>query len=77
MIGLLGQIALTQDTTKAIQFFQIGLELYPKSYRGYDRLGNIWMARGDQQKARGYFEESLARNPNNKNAKDMISKMKP
>lgn len=77
MIAMLGQFALSQDTTKAIAFYQIGVELYPNSYRSYDRLGNIWMARGDQQKARGYFEQSLVRNPNNKNAKEMLSKMKP
>lgn len=77
MVALLGQIALTQDTTKAIEFFQIGIDLYPNGYRSYDRLGNIWMARRDQQKARGYFEQSLVRNPNNKNAKEMLSKMKP
>ena len=77
MIGMLGQFALSQDTTKAVAFYQIGVELYPNSYRSYDRLGNIWLARRDQQKARGYFEQSLVRNPNNKNAKDMLSKMKP
>ena len=77
MIAQLGQFAMTQDTAKAIEFFQIGIDLYPNSYRGYDRMGNAWMAKGDQKKARAYFEQSLAKNPNDQTAKDMIKKMKP
>lgn len=77
MIAQLGQFAMTQDTTKAIEFFQIGIDLYPNSYWAYDRMGNAWMAKGDQKKARAYFEQSLAKNPNDQNAKDMIKKMKP
>ncbi len=77
MIAMLAQFAMTQDTAKAIEFYQIGLDLYPDSYRGYDRIGAAWMAKGDQKKARGYYEQALAKNPNDQNAKDMIKKMKP
>ncbi len=77
MIAQLGQFAMTQDTAKAIEFLQIGVDLYPDSYRGYDRLGTAWMAKGDPKKARTYFERSLAKNPANQHAKDMLAKLKP
>jgi len=77
MIAMLGQFAMTQDTAKAIEFFQIGVDLYPDSYRGYDRMGNVWMAKGDRKKARAYYEQSLAKNPSNQNARDMLKKLTP
>jgi tetratricopeptide (TPR) repeat protein len=75
MIQTYGQIALTQDTTKAMEFFQIATELYPASFRGYDRLGSLWLAKGDRGKARQAFEASLARNPGNANAKEQLKKL--
>lgn len=77
MIAQLGQFAMTQDTAKAIELYQIGLGLYPDSYRMYDRLGNAWMAKGDQKKAREFFEQSLAKNPNNQSVKDKLKTMTP
>jgi uncharacterized protein len=78
MILMLGQFALMQDTTKtkAMEFYQMATELYPDSHRGYDRLGDAWKARGDQKKARGYYEQSLAKNPNSPHAKEMLAKLK-
>jgi tetratricopeptide (TPR) repeat protein len=75
MIQTYGQIALTQDTTKAMEFFQIATELYPASFRGYDRLGSLWLAKGDRGKAKQAFEASLARNPSNANAKEQLKKL--
>jgi predicted alpha/beta superfamily hydrolase len=76
-IQTFGQIAMSQDTTKAIEFFEIGTELYPSSYRNYDRLGAIWLAKGDKAKARSYYEQSLARNPNNSIAKEQLKRIAP
>lgn len=75
MILTLGQIAQGQDTTKAMEFYQIATELYPTSTRGYDRLGALWAAKGDRNKARSYFEQSLARNPANANAREQLKKL--
>jgi predicted alpha/beta superfamily hydrolase len=75
MVGMMGQFALGQDTTKAMEFYQMAIDLYPNSHRGYDRLGDLWKAKGDQKKARAFYEQSLARNPNNKYAKDMLGKL--
>jgi predicted alpha/beta superfamily hydrolase len=76
MIDLMGHIAMGQDTTKAIALFQMNAELYPKSAKAYDALGEGWMAKGDTKKALGFFEQSLALNPKNRHAADMIQKLK-
>ena len=77
LIQQLGQIALSQDTTRAMQFFELGTQLHPSSFRNYDRLGMLWAAKGDRAKARSYFEQSLARNANNANAKEQLKKLAP
>ncbi len=64
------------DTAKAIEFFQINIDLYPDSYNVYDSMGEAWMDKGDYKKAIAYYERSLALNPNNQNGKDRIKKMK-
>jgi uncharacterized protein len=75
MVHSYGQLALGRDTTKAMEFFQIATELYPTSTLGYDRLGALWAAKGDRAKARAYFEQSLARNPANTNARVQLKKL--
>ena len=74
---MFGQIALSQDTTKAMEFFQLAAELYPADYRNYDRLGALWLAKGDKVKARSTFEQSLSKNPNNVIAKEQLKKLGP
>jgi predicted alpha/beta superfamily hydrolase len=76
IINTLGYQALQRDTIKAIEFFQLNIDLYPDSYNVYDSMGEAWMAKGDYKKAIAYYEKSLALNPNNENGKEMIKKMK-
>lgn len=77
VIQTFGQIALSQDTTKAIEFFVMAAERYPANYRTFDRLGALWLAKGDKAKARSYFEQSLVKNPNNVVAKEQLKKLGP
>jgi uncharacterized protein len=77
MLHTLAQIATTQDTTKAIQFLELGAELYPTSTRSFERLGSIWLARGDRTRARSYFEKAVALHPNNASAKEQLKKLAP
>ena len=65
MVNTLAGFAVGQDTAKAIQFYEMATQLYPKSYRSFDRLGTIYSAKGDKAKAIGYFQQSIALNPNN------------
>ncbi|MEW5915507.1 MAG: alpha/beta hydrolase-fold protein [Gemmatimonadota bacterium] len=75
LVQQLAQIALFQDTTKAMEFLQIATELYPASFRNYDRLAYLWLAKGDKTKARTYFEQSLGKNPNNSATRDQLNKL--
>jgi predicted alpha/beta superfamily hydrolase len=59
----------------AIQYFQMNIDYYPESPNVYDSMGEAWMKKGDNKKAIEYYQKSLALNPNNQNAKDMIVKM--
>jgi len=77
MIGLLSFFAATQDTAKAITFAEIQTEVYPKSFRGYDRLGDLWAGKGDQAKARSYYQQALALVSNGKSIQEKLDKLKP
>ena len=61
---------------KAIEFFQMNIDMYPKSYNVYDSMGEAWMNKGDYKKAIAYYEKSLELNPGNQNGKDKIKEMK-
>jgi tetratricopeptide (TPR) repeat protein len=65
MVYQLAGFALGQDTAKSIAFYELGTQLYPRSSRSFDRLGALWAAKGDKQKAIGYYKSSLALNPGN------------
>jgi predicted alpha/beta superfamily hydrolase len=75
MVDMLGHFALSQDTTKALQLFQMNVDLYPASAKAYDALGEGLMAKGDTKKAAAAFEKSLALKPTNQHAKDMLKKL--
>jgi len=76
MINGLGYQILQGDTAKAIEIFQVNVDLYPQSYNVWDSMAEALMAKGDYKKAIAYYEKSLALNPKNENANVMIKKMK-
>jgi predicted alpha/beta superfamily hydrolase len=60
----------------AIQFFKFNVANYPDSYNAYDGLGDAYLMINDKNRALENYEKSLRLNPNNKNAKEMIDKLK-
>jgi hypothetical protein len=50
------------DPAKAIVFAEMRVARFPEHPRPYEALGDLWAARGDAAKARGYYEQALARN---------------
>ena len=76
VINSLGYQALQSDTAKAIEFFQMNIDMFPNSFNVYDSMGEAWMDKGDYKKAISYYEKSLELNPNNQSGKDRIKKMK-
>jgi tetratricopeptide (TPR) repeat protein len=65
MVLQLAGFAVGQDTSKAIELYEVGTQLYPNAYRSYDRLGALWAAKGNKLKAIEYYQRSLALNPSN------------
>lgn len=74
MIATLSLFAATQDTAKAIEFATIETEVYPQSYRGFDRLGDLWAAKGDKARARDYYQQALARASGNRTVQDKLAR---
>jgi tetratricopeptide (TPR) repeat protein len=65
MVRMLARYSLEQDTTAAIAFGEMRAELYPESFRARVFLGDVWADKGDVEKARGYYEQALAKSPDN------------
>jgi tetratricopeptide (TPR) repeat protein len=65
MISQLAGFAVGQDTAKAIQFYELAAQMYPRSFRSFDRLGVLYAAKGEKSKAIDNLQKSLALNPNN------------
>jgi predicted alpha/beta superfamily hydrolase len=73
MVRLVASFAIGQDTTAAIALGEIRAELYPESYRAQEFLGDVWAAKGEVEKARGYYEQALAKNPGSEAIRDKLS----
>jgi predicted alpha/beta superfamily hydrolase len=67
--------AIAQDSTVMTTFAELATELYPRSYQAWNRLGALFMARGDKGKARAAFEGSLRAGPDNSVAKEQLIKL--
>jgi len=50
--------------------------LYPKSAATQMALGDLWLAKKDSAKARGYYERAIALHQGAQRAKDMVGKLK-
>lgn len=61
MLRLLAQVALSQDTAKALELGEMRLQRYPESAGALEFLGDLEAARGDTARARRFYDESLAR----------------
>lgn len=61
---------------KALEFFKMNVQNYPESANAYDSYGEALLIKGDKQNALLNYEKAFARNPENKNAKEQIAKLK-
>lgn len=60
----------------ALSYFKLNVRLYPESYNVYDSLGDAEYRLGNLDKAVECYKQSLALNPDNTNAKEMIAKIR-
>lgn len=73
----LGYTLLSSGQTQdAIAVFQRNVQEYPKSANVYDSLGEAYMKAGQKDLAIQNYEMSLKLNPENRNAIDMLKKLK-
>jgi tetratricopeptide (TPR) repeat protein len=56
--------------------FKANAELHPQSWNAFDSLGEAYLNAGDTAKAIANFEKSLVLNPENKNGKDMLARLR-
>jgi FKBP-type peptidyl-prolyl cis-trans isomerase 2 len=60
----------------AIEIFELNIEQFPNSYNVYDSMGEAYMLDKNKKLAIKNYEKSLKLNPENKNAEEMIKKLK-
>ena len=60
---------------EAVEVFKLNVKMYPESWNVYDSLGEGLLAAGKYDKARKFYEKSIAMNPENENGKEMLAKM--
>ena len=65
-----------KNYANAIQIFNLNVSEYPNSGNVYDSLGDAYMKNGQNKLAIKNFEKSLELNPDNKNAKEQLNKLK-
>lgn len=60
----------------AIEIFKLNVKLYPQSANVYDSLGEAYMINGDKELAIKNYQKVIELNPQNKNAVEMLKKLR-
>ncbi|MFT3920113.1 serine hydrolase [Cloacibacterium sp.] len=75
-LNLIGYILLKSDRLNdAIKVFELNLKENPNSANAYDSLGEGYFITGKYDISKKHYLKSLELNPNNDNAKEMLSKI--
>jgi pimeloyl-ACP methyl ester carboxylesterase len=75
-LNILGYAQLNaQRVPEAIALFKLNVEMYPNASNPYDSLAEAYAAQGDRAAAIANYRKSLALNPNNKGAVEMLKKL--
>ena len=61
---------------EAIEVFKMNIEDFPNSSNAYDSLGEAYMLNGDKEPSIRNYQRSLELNPDNKNALEMLRKLR-
>ena len=61
---------------QALEVFKINTEAYPESFNVWDSLGEAYLKHGDLELAATNYEKSLALNPRNPNARDVVARIR-
>jgi len=63
-------------TADAVALFRLNVAEHPEYANGYDSLGEGYMLMGEKQLAIASYEHALELDPNNRNAVDMLSRLR-
>lgn len=74
MVDMLGRVALSRDSTKALALLALNAELYPASPHAMASLGDLQLARRDTTSARASYQRAMALKPGYKQATDGLRK---
>jgi tetratricopeptide (TPR) repeat protein len=76
-LNVLGYTVLGKgDYEGAIKVFTMNAEKFPKSGNVWDSLAEAYMKSGDMKSAEQYYENSLELEPRNRNAAEMLKKIR-
>jgi len=76
-LNMLGYELLHQNEIKsAIKIFKLNANVYSQSWNVYDSLGEAYLRNNQKKIAIKYYKKSLELSHNNKNAKDILEKLK-
>jgi len=64
-----------EETNIALKIFELNTLLYPEAYNVWDSYGEILLTIGETEKAIEMYEKSLSLNPDNENAKTVLTKL--
>lgn len=64
------------DLDGATKLFKLNVEMNPQSANAHDSLGEAYMKAGNKALAIEHYQKSLELNPRNRNAKQMLEKLK-
>lgn len=74
-VNTVGYSYINNDAKKALPFFKLNVENYPRSSNAFDSLGEVYMLLGDKKNALKYYKKSFELNSDNENALKMIQKL--
>jgi pentatricopeptide repeat protein len=74
-LNAFGYQVLEKDPVAAVEVFRLNAVEFPQSGNVWDSLAEAYMKSGNLKKAEEYYQKSLARDANNQNAKDMLTKI--
>jgi tetratricopeptide (TPR) repeat protein len=76
-LNVLGYTVLaTKDYEGAIRVFKMNADKFPDSGNVWDSLAEAYMKSGDMKQAEAYYEKSLKLEPRNRNAAEMLKKIR-
>lgn len=69
------QLLRSGRVEEAIAIFKLNVEMFPEAFNPYDSLGEAFMVNGDKELAIKNYAKSLALNPKNTNAIEMLQRI--